>query len=79
MTKSYAGGEGKGKPLGLAQDQGASLEQELAGNASAAVGMTYPNGQGMGAPPRGDWKQKMGTEERAKGHGRGENRTVSRQ
>ena len=66
MTESCAGGEVKGKPWGLAWDQGASLEQELAGNAFAAPGMTYPNGQRMGTPPREEWRQKMRKEEGAK-------------
>ena len=34
-TKNCAGGEGKGKHWGLAREQGASMEQELAGNAFA--------------------------------------------
>ena len=44
-----------------------SLEQEVVGSAFAAAGMTYPDGQGIGTPPpRGEWTQKMGTEEGAK-------------
>ena len=46
-TESCAGGEGKGKLWGLARDQRASLEQEIAGNAFAASGRTYPSGQGI--------------------------------
>ena len=65
-TESCAGGEGKGKPWGLARDQGVSLEQELAGNAFATLETMYPSGQGTGTPPRGDWKHKMGTEVGAK-------------
>ena len=65
-TKSCARGEGKGKTWGLAPEQGASLEQEIAGNAFAASGRTYPNGQGMGTPPSDEWRQKMETEEGAK-------------
>ena len=34
-TENCAGGEGKGKHWGLAREQGASMEQELAGNAFA--------------------------------------------
>ena len=52
--------------MGLARDQGASLEQELAGNAFATSEATYPSGQRAGASPREDWKQKMGTEAGAK-------------
>ena len=52
-TESCAGGEGKGKLWELNRDQRASLEQEIAGNAFAPSGRTYPNGQGMGTrPPR---------------------------
>ena len=53
-TENCAGGEGKGKPWGLARDQSASLEQELAGNAFATSGTTYYKGQGTGTPPRGE-------------------------
>ena len=65
-TENCAGGEDKRKPWGLAREQGASLEQELVGNAFATSGTTYHSGQGRGTPTRGDWKRKMGTEERAK-------------
>ena len=46
-TESCAGSEGKGKVWGLARDQRASLEQEIAGNAFAASGRRYPSGQGI--------------------------------
>ena len=64
-TESCAGGEGKGKLWGLARDQRASLEQEIAGNAFAASGRTYPSGQGIETSSREEWRQKMGTEEGA--------------
>ena len=51
-TESCAGGEGKGKHWGLARDQGASLEQELTGNAFATSGTAYPSGQGAGTAPK---------------------------
>ena len=53
-TESFPGSEGKGKTGGLAKEQGATLEQEIAGNAFAASGRTYPNGHGMGTPPRSE-------------------------
>ena len=61
-TKNCAGGEGKGKPWGLAWDQGASLEQELARNAFATSGAAYPSRQGRETIPREDWKLKLETE-----------------
>ena len=46
-TESCAGDEGKGKLWEPNRDQRASLEQEIAGNAFAASGRTYPNGLGI--------------------------------
>ena len=57
-TKSCAGGEGKGNPWGLAREQSASMEREIAGNAFATSGTTYHNGQGMGTPPRGNGSRR---------------------
>ena len=42
------------------------MEQEITRNAFAASGRTYLTGQGRGAPPRDQGRQKMGTEEGAK-------------
>ena len=49
------------KDWSLARDLGASLEQELAGDAFVTSGATYPSRQAMGTPPREDWKQKLET------------------
>ena len=50
-TENCLGGEGRGKHWGLAREQGACMEQELAGNAFATSGTAYPSGQRAGSPP----------------------------
>ena len=51
---------------GLAKEQGATMKQDITGNAFVASGRTYLTGQGWGTPQRDEWRQKMGTEEGAK-------------
>ena len=64
-TEGCAGDEGKGKLWEPNRDQRASLEQDIAGNAFAASGRTYPSGQGIETFLREEWRQKMGKEKGA--------------